>query len=192
MAQEQNTNKILYDNQLSLQKQLDEQISISQQQQQMLDQIRLAQNKRTMPASELDLNLMLTDTVWGNLPPGLKEKLVKHYIVTDSVTGERTTTKEEMSALLGFYTRDLRLGNLSSLNGEIEYCKYHLNLANDLLKEGFIDPFLICISRVASVIEISQSKGGFLRKRNSSFTTENVQGSMEPPKRNIMGSKVQE
>lgn len=186
-----NTAQVLYDNQISLQKQLDDQIAISQQQQQLLEQIKAQQNKRTLPASELDLNLMLTDTVWGNLSPALKEKLVKSYVVTNE-KGEKFVTKEDMSSLLGFYTRDLRLGNLSNFNGEITYCEYHLDLANDFLKEGFIDPFLVCLSRVATKLEISQSKGGFLRRRNSSFTSENIQGSMEPPKRNIMGSKTQE
>lgn len=183
--------KILYQNQLDIQKQLEEQIALSQYQAEQLKILQDGQKKRTLPASELDLNLMLTDTVWANLSPALKEKLIKSYIVTDE-KGNKFTSKEDMSGLLGFYTRDLRLGNLSNFTGEINYCEYHLDLANDFLKEGFIDPFLICLSRVATKLEISQSKGGFLRRRHGSFTTENVQGSMDPPKRNIMGSKKEQ
>jgi hypothetical protein len=187
----QDPTQILYENQKLLQQQMDDQVALNQSQAQQLAQLQQQQQKRTLPTSELDLNLMLTDTVWGNLPPALKEKMMKHYITVDD-KGNKFTTKEDLSALLGFYTRDLRLGNLSSLGGEIYFCEYHLDLANDLLKEGFVDPFLICLSRVASKLEISQSKGGFLRKRNSSFTSENITGYMEPPKRNLMGSKVKE
>lgn len=183
--------KVLYENQLQLQKQMEEQISLNEIQAQQLSHLQQQQSKRTLPTSDLDLNLMLTDTVWGNLPPALKEKLSKQYVVIGK-DGKRTVTKDDMSALLGFYTRDLRLGNLSTMGGEIYFCEYHLDLANDLLKEGFVEPFLICLSRVATKLEISQSKGGFLRKRNSSFTTENILRTDEPPKRNLMGSKVQD
>jgi hypothetical protein len=187
-------NKALYDNQLELQRQIDEQIDLNKSQAQMLADLQKQQNnRRTLPASELDLNLMLTDTLWGNanISPIIKDKLNKQYIVTDS-NGNKFVSKEDLWGLLGFYTRDLRLGNLSSFGGEMVYCEYHLDLANDFLKEGFIEPFLICLSRVATKLELSQSKGGFLRRRNSSFTTENIQTNLEPAKRNIMGGKVQE
>ena len=183
--------KVLFENQKLLQDQLNELSLVNDAQSQQIAQLQQQQQKRTLPTSELDLNLMLTDTVWGNLPASLKDRLSKHYVVVGD-DGKRYTTKEDLSALLGFYTRDLRLGNLSNLSGEIFFCEYHLDLANDLLKEGFVDPFLICLSRVASKLEISQSKGGFLRKRNSSFTSENVQQTLDPPKRNLMGSKVKE
>jgi hypothetical protein len=180
--------RVLYENQLSLQKQLDDQTNLNSDLQRQLDQVK-QQFKRTLPQSELDLNLMLTDTVWGNLPQALKDKLVKNYISVDE-SGVRHVSKEDMSALLGFYTRDLRLGNLSNIGGEMNFCEYHLDLANDFLKEGFVDPFLICLSRVATKLELSQSKGGFLRKRNSTFTSENVSKELEPPKRNLMGKQV--
>lgn len=179
---------VLYQNQLELQKQLEELLRLNQEQQQEIEFLKQQNKKRTLPQSELDLNLMLTDTTWSNLPPGLKERLIKNYVVINE-KGERFVTKEDMSSLLGFYTRDLRLGNLNFVGGEIQFCEYHLDLANDFLKEGFIDPFLVCLSRVASKLELSQSRGGFLRKRHSSFTNENVSQNLDPPKRNIMGIK---
>jgi hypothetical protein len=131
---------------------------------------------------------MLTDTVWKDLSPALKERLTKHFIVTNA-DGSHSVTKEDMSSLLGFYTRDLRLGNLSKMGNEVDFCDYMLNLANDFLKEGFIDPFLICLSRVASRLELSQSRGGFLRKRHGTFSTETVTDTREPAKRTLMGTK---
>jgi hypothetical protein len=186
-------NKILYDNQLVLQKQIDDQIQLNQSQaQQLMDLQRILaqqqQNRRTLPQSELDLNLMLTDTKWADMSPGLKEKLQKKFIVTRS-DGSQSIEKEDLSAMLGFFTRDLRLGNLDRMTGEFNECEYTLNLANDFLKEGFIDPFLVCLSRVASKLDLSQSRGGFLRKRNSSFTTENVNTIFDAPKRNLLGGQ---
>lgn len=193
MNSQEEQNKVLYQNQLDLQRQIDEQIALNQSQAQQLAQLQQAQSKRTLPTSDLDLNLMLTDTMWGNpnISPVIKDKLNKQYVVTDG-NGKTFVSKEDLWGLLGFYTRDLRLGNLSSFGGEIGFCEYHLDLANDFLKEGFVEPFLICLSRVATKLELSQSKGGFLRRRNSSFTTENIQGNMEPPKRNIMGGKQEQ
>jgi len=183
----------LYNNQLNLQKQIDEQVQLNQQQAQLLEQLRQQQqNKRTLPANDLDLNLMLTDTQWGSsgMNQVIKDKTKKHYVVTTS-EGKKEVSSEDLWGLLGFYTRDLRLGNLSNMGGEVGFCEYHLDLTNDFLTEGFSEPFLICLSRVASKLEISQSKNGFLRRRNSSFTTENVNSSLDPPKRNMMGQKTQ-
>ena len=151
------------------------------------------QYKRPLPQSELDLNLMLTNTMWGNpeLSETIKQKLNKGRIIKDE-QGNAYVDKQDLWGLLGFYSRDLRLANLSSFNGELEYCKYHLNLANDFLHCDFVEPFLICLSRVATVLELSQSKGGFLRRRQNTFTTEQMQQNLEPPKKNIWGIQKQE
>jgi hypothetical protein len=50
-----------------------------------------------------------------------------------------------------------------------------------------IEPFLICLSRVATLLEISQSKGGFLRKQMNTLRMENMQGEIEPPKKSLFG-----
>jgi len=62
-------------------------------------------------------------------------------------------------------------------------------LASDFLLAGFQEPFMICISRVATVTELSQSKNGFLRKNNNTFRTEQMQGDLEPPKKDLFGGK---
>jgi len=144
--------------------------------------------RRTTPQSDLDLAFMTTDSVWGKpeIAQELKQRLNKQFITHD-VDGKQGYTVESMWGLLGFYTRDMRLANLSQFNGEVNYCQYYLDLANDFLQSGFIEPFLISLSRVATMLELSQSKGGFLRRNSNTLRTENMHGEMEPPKKNLFG-----
>jgi hypothetical protein len=142
---------------------------------------------RSIPQSDLDFNLMTTDTVWGSMhiPEELRVRLERNYVV--EIDGKQYVKKEGLWQMLGFYTRDLRLANLSQLRNEVNYVNYHLDLANDMLREDFIMPFLICLSRAATVLEVSQSVGGFLRKRMNTFTHESYQQELEPPKKNFFG-----
>lgn len=146
--------------------------------------------KRPLPTSELDLNLMLTNTMWGNpeLSETIKQKLMRGKII-QSEDGNAYIEKQELWGLMAFYSRDLRLANLSTFNGEMETVRYHLDLANDFLQCDFVEPFLICLSRVAGILETSQSKGGFLRRQHNTFTTEQKQQNLEPPKKSLWGTK---
>lgn len=145
-------------------------------------------NLRSVPQSDIDFNLRVTDTVWGGteIPEELKEKLEKHFMVLKP-DGSKWVRKEGLWQLLGFYTRDMRLANLSTFNGEITYCQYYLDLANDFLRADFVEPFLISLSRVATILELSQSKGGFLRKRMGTRTEESYHHELEPKKKNFFG-----
>ena len=121
----------------------------------------------------------------------LKNKSEWIIINIDPDTGVITKTKYEkvisedtMWAIHGYYTRDLRLGNLNSgrvpfTRDEVAYCEYHLNLAGDelnyrhpQLKHGFYKPFFAHIRRVASIIELSQSRGGWFRKTGTTVRSE--------------------
>lgn len=146
--------------------------------------------KRNLPQSELDLNFMLTNTLWGNpeISEVIKQKLVKGKIVYDQ-EGNAYMEKSDLWGLLGFYSRDLRLANLSEFTGELAQVRYMLRLANDFLQCGFVEPFLICLSEVAGILETSQSKNGFLRKQQNTFTTEQRQQMIEPPKKSLWGTK---
>lgn len=154
--------------------------------------------RRYVPRTELDFNLMTTDAVWGKseINDDLKNKLSKFFAYEvekrDEETGEtikqQQITTESLWGLLGYYTRDIRLANLSVLSGELEYCRYFLNLAGDYLKDGLIEPFLICLSRVADVTESSQAKNGFLRRRMHTFTQEMHSKDGEPPKKTFFGT----
>jgi hypothetical protein len=117
---------------------------------------------------------------------------LKHITIRiDRVTGDfiSTITDKVMSRegyweILGYYTRDLRLGNLDDganpfKPNEVAYCEYHLNLAGDELNyyhadlpHGFHKAFFSHIRRVASKIEISHSKHGWFRKQGSTMTSE--------------------
>jgi len=144
--------------------------------------------RRTSPQSELDLALMTTDAVWGKpeVSAELKTRLNKYFSAVDE-KGKKSIKVESLWGLLGFYTRDMRLANLSVWNGELNYCQYYLDLANDFLQNGNIEPFLISLSRVATMLELSQSKNGFLRKNGNTLRQETLSGEMEPKKKSLFG-----
>lgn len=145
---------------------------------------------RQLPQNDLDLNLMLTDSVWGKseVPQELKDKLSQFFLEKDK-DGNNVVTKGSLWGLLGFYTRDMRLANLSNWDGELARCRYMIDLANDLLTLDQIEPFLIALSRAATILETSQSKGGFLRKMNNTLRQEHKYQNMEPPKKGFFGGK---
>jgi len=146
------------------------------------------QQKRITPASELDWNYLITESLWGKteINKGLKDLLTNKYKYINK-EGEEVITTESMWDLLSFYTRDLRFANLSSFNGEMAYTQYYLDLAGDFLQSNQRKPFLICLSRLATVLELSQSKGGFLRKRMNTLTSEQFTQELEPPKKSLFG-----
>jgi len=165
-------------------------------------------DKRPLLRSELDLQLMTTDSQWGrsDINRELKDKISKQYgywqpkkdeqgnAIIDSSTGkevqELVVSEESLWSLLGFYTRDIRLGNLDRFGGEVFYCQYYLDLCGDYLQAGMVEPFLICLSRVATVLELSQSRGGFLRRRMNTLSQEHIQIDTEPKKANLFGKRM--
>lgn len=150
---------------------------------------------RSMPQTDLDFNLMITDTLWGSpfVHEDLKESLTKQYALVDEQgnyqfdeKGRPLVKKEALWGLMSYYTRDLRLGNLSNVKGEFAYCQYYLDLAGDLLKLNMINSFMVALSRAVSVLELSQSKGGFLRKQMNTLTQEQKSEIVEPSKKRFM------
>ena len=112
-------------------------------------------------------------------------------VVVERNTGKFVTTitqkkliRQGYWEILGYYTRDLRLGNLDDGSNpfkpdEVAYCEYHLNLAGDELNyyhdnlpHGFHKAFFAHIRRVASKIEISHSKHGWFRKQGGTVRSE--------------------
>jgi len=146
--------------------------------------------QRSLPTNELDLNLMLTNAVWGRpeVSKELKDRLMKLHATTDN-EGKLQVTRGSLWGLLGFYTRDLRLANLSEWNNEIQTCRYMIDLAQDYLSENMVEPFIIALSRAVNIMETSQSKGGFLRKQMNTLTQKHVSQSLEPPKKGFFGGK---
>lgn len=142
--------------------------------------------RRSAPQNELDLALMTTDAVWGKpeVSEELRAILNKQYMTTNE-KGETGYTIKSLWGLLGYYTRDFRLANLN--NAQLEYTKHYIDLAGDCLQENLIRPFLISLSRAATILELSQSRGGFLRKRMGTLTSESFTEQKEPQKRNFFG-----
>lgn len=127
-----------------------------------------------IPENNLELSMLYTNPVWGSdqeINQSFRDKTTKTIQFVNSETGALIkTTEDKLWEQLQFFTRDLRLGNLTG--SEIKTCEYYLNLSADFLKEKYLDAFIISLSRVASIIELSQSRGGFLRKRLNTFTKE--------------------
>lgn len=150
--------------------------------------------RRITPQSGLDFNMMLTDTMWGSpqistqLTEKVRQRRNREKMLKQLENGELPKEDAKAAAweLLSFYTRDFRLANLNALTGEIEYCEHFIDLAGDCLREGYMEAFATSLSRAASKLELSQSKNGFLRKRQNTLTTENLQGDMEPKKKQLL------
>lgn len=154
-------------------------------------------SRRTVPLNDLDMSYMTTNSVWGQseVSEDLRKKLSKLEFVKDEhgdiIKDENgnpvAVYKDSLWGLLAFYTRDMRLANLSTFNGEVAYCQYHIDLASDLLQSDMIGAFLIALSRAATILELSQSKGGFLRNKQNTFTQENVSRDEGNQKKSLFG-----
>jgi hypothetical protein len=151
----------------------------------------MVEKKRNVPVSDLDLQMQMIEPAYGKggIGEGLHEKLKRYIMVGENDQGQPVVDEQSAWDILGYYTRDIRLGNLDKFTGEYAFVKYYLDLAGDLLQAGLINSFLIALSRAASVIEISQSKGGFLRRRINTLTSENKYSGLETGKRNIFTGK---
>jgi hypothetical protein len=166
------------------------------------------QDRKTVLRSELDLQLYFTDSHWGksDINQELKDKLSKQYgywqvkrdelgnVIVDAKTGkevqELVVAEESLWSLLAYYRSDLRFGNLDRFGGEVFYCQYYLDLAGDYLQAGMTEPFLICLSRVITILELSQSRGGFLRRRMNTLSQEHISVESEPKKANLFGKSA--
>lgn len=154
--------------------------------------------KRRPPESNLDFNMAVLNSVWGKdeeISPELKERLSKNFFMRDDSTGKLIkdgegnflVNKKYLWSVLGFYTRDMRLANINDV--QLAYCSYYIDLASDFLQEDFLEPFIVCLSRSATVLELSQSRGGFLRKRQTTLTTEEYKKDLEPAKKSLITGK---
>lgn len=132
------------------------------------------------PMSELEMMFITTQPAWGREAHKELDNKVKRMKRELEADGSLKETNQKLWGLLSYYTRDIRLANLNSVNGEFEYCQFYLDLAGDLLRANYVKSFLTALTRVITVLELSQSKNGFLRRRSNTITRESV-GSPEPP-----------
>jgi hypothetical protein len=148
------------------------------------------EDSRRLPTSDLDFNLMMVDSLWGrqDVPQELKDRLnelVKEY---DPETGAVKDKTVSLWGILGHYTRDLRLANLSE--DELRIVRYMLDLAADYLSVGLKESFTVALSRAISILETSQSKKGFLRKQMNTLRQEHTQETIAPKKKRLWGGST--
>jgi len=149
--------------------------------------------RRQVPENALDFNAMLLEPDWGKptVSEDLKLKLTKEVFLRDDKgellkdeQGNFLATKEGLWGLIGFYTRDMRLSNIN--HDELVYCAHFLDLCADLLQEkGQLKPFMMSLSRAVTVLELGQSKNGFLRRQNNTITQEIKEKPLEPEKKSL-------
>lgn len=129
------------------------------------------EQERKIPANELDLSFMTTESAWGvEVSTELNEALVEVGI---KKVGDKTEiTKTHLWGLYSYYTRDMRLSNLNY--ERYIYCLNWLGIAGDCLRVGYVQSFMTSLSRVIDALELSQSVGGFLRRRGGTITQEHI------------------
>lgn len=145
------------------------------------------QVRRIVPQNSLDWQAMTTDTMWGSPQISLQ--------LNDRIKARGTNSEESRDSsweMLSFMTRDWRLGNTSILRGDEEYCEHYTNLAGDLAREGLGESFASSLGRVAARMELSQSRGGFLRRRQNTITSESMTGELDKKKKLLFAGRNKE
>ena len=145
--------------------------------------------KRIIPASNLDLTMQSLEPKWQDLNPELKLLLQEYVNTVKDVDYYKT-----YEGILQMYTRDARLGNLSKTNNEFSRVTRCFELAGELLMmKADINmsalPFLICLNKGVSILELSSSKGGFARIQMNTIREENISEMVEAPKRGLFMPK---
>jgi hypothetical protein len=159
----------------------------------MIDDIDLGEiqkDPKEVPANELDFNFQLIEPTWQNISPHLRKKLIirkgNRTIETTDSTGHKKKTKfeiyGELSGILAMYTKDIRLGNISTANGEYEYVVFYMELAVRLLMKGHVRASITSLNKALSRLETSNSKLGKLREIMQTII-HRTSGTEEPEKK---------
>jgi hypothetical protein len=169
------------------------------------------QNQRISPLNEIDLTFLTTDPAYGKLQ-GVPQDYLKQLISNKEVLlaqiepdgtinliqdeNKKPVTLNEFSqkwARLGYLTKDIRLGNVSRFGGDKHVIEYYLDLAGDCLEAGFPTAHISALQRSAVKLEVSQSIGGFFRKRQGTITSENIINELDPKKnKGFFGGRKEE
>lgn len=136
---------------------------------------------RSAPANALDFQNQIVNPEWGRagaIPSRLKKRLEVHRRSREAGGEDEAISTWDY---YGTFTRDLRLGYLSPDEAKIAA---HLK-ENEVLfnAEEWMGAGLILGARVASMVEISQSKNGNLRRQIKTTTQEQRVSYSEPAKR---------
>lgn len=133
-----------------------------------------------MPMDKLEMQSLLVNPSWGQdneYSPSVKRKFVT---VDDD--------KEHLDEFSAIYKRDLRVGKLSKVLGELNYCSEHIDFARDCLNEDFPMSALTAQSRAITTIEISHNDNGFFRTNLNTFRKEESHEVKEPKDKTLFGA----
>jgi len=156
----------------------------------------MTENIRNVPINAIDAQMQQVNPAWGQMheiPQEMRNHLANYEYLKDEdgnkvtdESGRPVVVDKNLWGRLSIYTRDLRMGNISKNWGEPEYVEHYVDLANDLINEGFKEPGIISLSRGITKLEISQSRNGFFRKNENTIRQETTSRD-EPPKRTLFG-----
>lgn len=151
----------------------------------------MSEERTFQPDNPLQAQWEMTNPTWGRaeVPKHLRDRLKKRSdgVFVDAEGNEYSATEGGMWELLGFYTRDLRLG---FLNGpEAREAREWLEIAGICISDNLSESFFLSLSKVIAMVEISQSRSGNLRRSQRTSRQEQALSYDEPPKR--FGKKVE-
>lgn len=146
-------------------------------------------NRGVMPQNELQFNMLTTNSAWGEaeMNPEVQGAFTEYAAVQNKEGGVDLEVRKNLWNRFSIYTRDVRLGNLE---GE-EYAEfqYLMDIAFNLLSKDLYNSASTALGFAATIIESSQSKKGFLRRRMNTLTSEHINRDLEPPKKKLFGQK---
>jgi len=140
-----------------------------------------------MPYDKLEFQAQLINPTYG-IPSEYSQHAKDRMKVQDDM-GEMQNLLANMNII---YKRDLRLGNLSRLNGEVGYVQEYIDFSSDLISEGLPRSGATSMARAATVLEISQSDRGFLRRELNTFTKKSTTEIKEGKDSNLFGGSKDE
>jgi len=114
-------------------------------------------------------------------------------ITNDKEQPVEVDAKESSWGLLSYYSKDLRLGYLNDQitkgSNEVEIANFYLNIAGDCLRLGYPKAFETALRRVITLIELSQSRNGNLRRDMITIKQDISQSINKPKKKGLLGGK---
>jgi hypothetical protein len=114
-------------------------------------------------------------------------------ITNDKEQPVEVDAKESSWGLLSYYSKDLRLGylndNITKGSNEVEIANFYLNIAGDCLRLNYPKSFETALRRVITLIELSQSRNGNLRRDMITIKQDISQSINKPKKKGILGGK---
>lgn len=145
--------------------------------------------QRRLPFTDLDLSMSMINPTWGTAEVSDELKVMLNQLFNAQDEEEKILS---LWGLLAYYTRDLRMGNLSRGKGpfvkdEQSEAEFYLNFAGDLLESGYKNSFMVALRRVMTVIELSQSRNGFTRKNMGTVRHETSHKDNTPTKKSLFG-----